>query len=443
MLRFLYKRCTQNILTNKIYIRYIIMSGRQRHMYTDKEYGVNRQWELTRLGIEQLQRPRPGFEFTIMSYNILAQNLLEDNKYLYRESPQQVLDWKYRSEKLLQEIQALNAEILCLQEVNKQHYTVFLEPKLKQLGYNGVYVKRTGDKLDGCATFYKREKFTLEQSVSVPYYKSNYSLLDRDNVGLVVKLRPHKHPYSEEDSICVANTHLLFNPRRGDIKLGQAMCLLAEIDKVAKTNRNHRCQVLMCGDFNATPFSDLYKFMVQGFLRYEGLLTRTISGQREGQYGKDNYLSRDFFPSDVNISDQCQHIESENKHAARRSHHQENYGHRSNPAVSQSSGCIWHKLNLVSTYRHTIERLGHYEREVTTQHSADACTVDYIFYSVQHRNVHTRRNKHTTSNVMEDKLRLLGRWGLMSSREIQELGNLPNQYNPSDHLPLLVKMMLI
>ncbi|XP_071151209.1 protein angel homolog 2-like isoform X1 [Mytilus edulis] len=409
----------------------------------DIEYGVNRQWELTRLGIEQLQRPRPGFEFTIMSYNILAQNLLEDNKYLYRESPQQVLDWKYRSEKLLQEIQALNAEILCLQEVNKQHYTVFLEPKLKQLGYNGVYVKRTGDKLDGCATFYKREKFTLEQSVSVPYYKSNYSLLDRDNVGLVVKLRPHKHPYSEEDSICVANTHLLFNPRRGDVKLGQAMCLLAEIDKVAKTNRNHRCQVLICGDFNATPFSDLYKFMVQGFLRYEGLLTRTISGQREGQYGKDNYLSRDFFPSDVNISDQCQHIESENKHAARRSHHQENYGHRSNPAVSQSSGCIWHKLNLVSTYRHTIERLGHYEREVTTQHSADACTVDYIFYSVQHRNVHTRRNKHTTSNVLEDKLRLLGRWGLMSSREIQELGNLPNQYNPSDHLPLLVKMMLI
>lgn len=406
-------------------------------------YGIRRHWELTSLGAQQLHKPVHGFEFFVMSYNILAQNLLEDNVHLYRESDQQVLDWKNRSRKLLMEIKSLKAEILCLQEVNQTHYDEFLEPELRQLGYRGVYVKRTGDKMDGCATFYLADKFTLVESVSVPYYKSNHSLLDRDNVGLIVKLKPHKHHCCEEDHICVANTHLLFNPRRGDIKLAQVICLIAELNRVAKTNRNNTCQIIMCGDFNATPFSDLYKFLVQGYLRYEGLLTRTISGQKEGKYGRDNYLPRNFFPLEYKISDQCQYIQPQDIQYLHRLHQGENLGHHSSPRISQSSGCLWHRLNLVSTYRHTIERLGHREREVTTQHSADNCTVDYIFYSVLDKDVHTRRNKHRTSNVTEGKLKLLARWGLMSSQEIGELGNLPNHHHPSDHLPLLVKMILI
>ena len=309
------------------------------------------------------------------------------------------------------------------------------------LGYKGVYLKRTGDKLDGCATFYRNDKFTLVESVPVPYYKSHCNLLDRDNVGLVLKLRPHKRHCSEEDNICVANTHLLFNPRRGDIKLAQAMCLLAELNRVAKTQRNGLCQVIVCGDFNSTPFSDLYKFLVQGYLRYEGLLTRTISGQKEGRYGRDNYLEKNFFPQRYNISDQCEYINPVDKQHLEAD--RERLGHHTSPCISQSSGCLWHRLNLVSTYRHTIERLGHREREITTQHSADNCTVDYIFYNVVDRDVHTRRSRHSTSNIVEGKLRLLGRWGLKSSREISELGNLPNYYHPSDHLPLLVKMILV
>lgn len=309
-------------------------------------------------------------------------------------------------------------------------------------GYQGVYVKRTGDKLDGCATFYKTEKFTLEESVPIEYFKSNCSLLDRDNVGLIVKLRPNKHPYLPEDSLCIANTHLLFNPRRGDVKLAQVMCLLAEVDKVSKTSEDARCQVLVCGDFNATPLSDLFKFIIHGYLKYEGLMTRLISGQSEGQFrGSNRCLSKNFFPSCHKISDQCRHIKPYEK--CKNSLRQEDLNHHNCPSISQSSGRLWHHLNLVSTYRHTIERLGHREGEVTTQHSADRCIVDYIFYGVSNRDVHTRRSKHISTNVQEGKLKLLGRWGLMSAREIRELGDLPNHYHPSDHLPLVVKMLLV
>ena len=79
--------------------------------FVDPNYATNRHWELTQLGVQHLHTPLPGFEFFIMSYNILAQNLLQDNMYLYRESQENVLDWSYRSEKLLLEIRCLKADV--------------------------------------------------------------------------------------------------------------------------------------------------------------------------------------------------------------------------------------------------------------------------------------------------------------------------------------------
>lgn len=43
--------------------------------------------------------------FTVMSYNILAQDLLEADEELYRHSPVEVLDWSYRYILLIEEIQ--------------------------------------------------------------------------------------------------------------------------------------------------------------------------------------------------------------------------------------------------------------------------------------------------------------------------------------------------
>lgn len=43
-------------------------------------------------------------DFTVMSYNILAQDLLEANQELYTHCPLEVLDWTYRCSLLLEEI---------------------------------------------------------------------------------------------------------------------------------------------------------------------------------------------------------------------------------------------------------------------------------------------------------------------------------------------------
>ena len=45
-----------------------------------------------------------GFKFTIATYNLLAQNLLEDNSYLYSHCRDYYLEWSYRQKQLLAEI---------------------------------------------------------------------------------------------------------------------------------------------------------------------------------------------------------------------------------------------------------------------------------------------------------------------------------------------------
>lgn len=45
-----------------------------------------------------------SFKFTIATYNLLAQNLLEDNSYLYSHCGDRYLEWSYRQKQLLAEI---------------------------------------------------------------------------------------------------------------------------------------------------------------------------------------------------------------------------------------------------------------------------------------------------------------------------------------------------
>lgn len=54
------------------------------------------------------------FDFSVMSYNILSQDLLQDNAYLYRHCYPAVLPWNHRLPNLLAEIQQHDADVSCL-----------------------------------------------------------------------------------------------------------------------------------------------------------------------------------------------------------------------------------------------------------------------------------------------------------------------------------------
>lgn len=55
-------------------------------------------------------------EFKVMSYNILAQDLLEIHRYLYDYHDPRAINWPHRYELIIHEILDCKPDILCLQE---------------------------------------------------------------------------------------------------------------------------------------------------------------------------------------------------------------------------------------------------------------------------------------------------------------------------------------
>lgn len=66
------------------------------------------------------------------------------------------------------------ADILCLQEVQSDHYLDFWAPELQKAGYVAIYKKKTTEiytdnkyAIDGCATFFRRDRFSLVKKYEV------------------------------------------------------------------------------------------------------------------------------------------------------------------------------------------------------------------------------------------------------------------------------------
>ncbi|KAM4522173.1 protein angel homolog 2 isoform 2-T2 [Odontesthes bonariensis] len=391
---------------------------------------LRRRWELCST------EPQPpgvstAFDFSVMSYNILSQELLHDNSYLYRHCEPGVLSWDYRLPNLLAEIQQHNADIVCLQEVQEDHYENQIKPALQALGYQCEFKKRTGRKPDGCALSFKTSRFSLLSSTPVEFFRHGDALLDRDNVGLVVLLQPNDGVSRSDPSsfVCVANTHLLYNPRRGDIKLAQLAILLAEINRLSDGSKN---PVVLCGDFNSAPQSPLYSFLTTGCLDYRGLQVGMVSGQESSPRGQ-RCLTPPLWSHRLGINLQCQYERQPPPtsptavEGAISNLTVEDLATRA--AADVHSTKIEHRLKLQSSYQHHLVADG--RPEITTCHSRTALTVDYILYSPD-----------STPPPGGRGLQLLGRLSLVGQSELEEVNGLPNRRHSSDHLPLLAGFRL-
>ena len=177
-------------------------------------------------------------------------------------------------------------------------------------GYVGLFKQRTGSKHDGCATFYKRSRFDLVDFKLLEYRQPGITLLDRDNVAIVVLLQPKERRHQSQ-RLCITNTHLLYNPKRGDIKLAQLSMLLAEVDKIAHVAHNEEKggstyhPVIMCGDFNSRPNCPLVEFVCTGELDYKGIRTDDVSGQERKRSSR--VLECPLWPHNVGVTDKCQY----------------------------------------------------------------------------------------------------------------------------------------
>ncbi|XP_056250252.1 protein angel homolog 1 isoform X2 [Seriola aureovittata] len=417
--------------------------------------------------------------FTVMSYNILAQDLLEANQELYIHCPLDVLDWSYRCNLLLEEILKWAPDILCLQEVQENHYHEQLYPVLSQMGYTCVYKRRTGTKTDGCATCYRNSCFAEVSVTPLEYFRPETDLLDRHNVGIVLLLRPVVTQASEAKVkgplLCVANTHLLFNPRRGDVKLAQLAIMLAEIDSTVKSckAKGEHCNVVLCGDFNSVPHMPLYQLITTGELYYQGLPSWMISGQEDLSYKTHCYrLFAPLWPSCLAVTDSCQYttvnnmFESQSQKSGKCQYTHDfmlqlrycpaacvrpvdlnlipgvtdntpDASRGNQPYEKRFRHTISHHLDLESVYKHVLPGSG--SSEVTTLHSEVGATVDYIFYSPRRTLTSAQKDG---GDFLSEGLKLIGSLSLLSEDVVWSMRGLPNHIFPSDHLSLMAKFQL-
>ena len=207
-----------------------------------------------------------------MTYNILADQYAQEHaEDLYSSVPWEALEWSSRAAMIAKEVAHWNPDVVCFQEVD--HYT-HLKALLKPHGYKGVYTQRTGGRPDGLAMFWRRNRFTAEATKDLEFAPMGF----KDNVCQLTVLR------SKQDSslaLLVANIHVLFNPKRGDIKLAQVRAMLEAAHSLVAARPDGPCPVVVCGDFNSAAGSPIYEFVLRGQLALGSIDRRRLSGQVE------------------------------------------------------------------------------------------------------------------------------------------------------------------
>eukprot|EP01025_Chloroclados_australasicus_P065320 TRINITY_DN8908_c1_g2_i1.p1 TRINITY_DN8908_c1_g2~~TRINITY_DN8908_c1_g2_i1.p1 ORF type:complete len:446 (-),score=64.49 TRINITY_DN8908_c1_g2_i1:894-2120(-) len=171
--------------------------------------------------------------------------------------------------------------------------------------------------------------------------------------------------------IVVGNIHVLFNPQRGDIKLGQLRVFLNRVEKSMRkvVNLRSECPCIVMGDFNATPSGKLYQFLRKGQLDLRGLDRRGLSGQVEGR-------------GQAGWGGEGESSDTEDEQLGWGFNSTGNSYRWSRQELKAATGVdtgniVKHPLKLVSAYKEVTSR----EPTYTTSHNRAQCTVDYIWYS--------------------------------------------------------------
>ncbi|XP_045509468.1 protein angel homolog 2 isoform X2 [Colias croceus] len=355
----------------------------------------------------------------VVSYNVLAQYLLQSHPYLYTACKPNNLKWQVRAAKLFEEIIHLAPDILCLQEVQASHLNCFYG-RFESLGYDGLFKQKTGHREDGCAIYIKKSQFEIQDQNTVEYYQPEMPILNRDNIGLMVKLTPRG---SSGTPIVVATTHLLYNPKRTDVRLAQIQVLLAEIDRFAYYDNGKESgylPIILTGDLNSTPDSAVIKLLNRGYVSATPFRDGRSDWRRIGVTDNCQHLSvylnrqignatTDFTMTSIYNSDYSMSL-PDGSMADEVWEHGELF----------NSEDVGHPLQLTSVYD-TVKPCG--EREATTYQN-DWVTVDYIYFS-----------KHSS-------LKLIERLRLPTVTECGSLGQLPNDIYGSDHLAVAATFAL-
>lgn len=251
-----------------------------------------------------LKQEGGGAVIRVMTYNILAE--VYATKQLYSYTPMWALSWGYRKQLILQELRHHSPDVICLQEMQLDHFDSYVVPELAKNGYNGIIKSKTREamgrkgKIDGCAIIYKRNRLHLIQQRALEYnsiamshaaaggfHRPELSQLDnqnrtkrilsrlcRDNVAQVAIFETIPDGFDPNtpqgqsarqagpQRICVVSTHIFWDPEFSDVKFFQTFALVQELSHLLSQQQVHTSLVI-CGDLNSTPDSAVVRLLSQ------------------------------------------------------------------------------------------------------------------------------------------------------------------------------------
>ncbi|XP_065860714.1 carbon catabolite repressor protein 4 homolog 5 [Euphorbia lathyris] len=352
----------------------------------------------------------------VVSYNILGVENASNHPDLYYKIPPQFLEWNRRKELIGHEINRYNAGIICFQEVDRFNDLNFL---LKKDGFSGVHKARTGDASDGCAIFWKETMFTLLHEENIEF--QSYGLCNNVAQLCVLKMndsesKPNpcmqssKAAATNSRKLVVGNVHVLFNPKRGDIKLGQVRLFIERAYELSQEWGN--VPVIIGGDLNSLPQSAIYQFLASSKLDILVHERRNISGQLNHQPCRKYFRSHN-----SNVKSNCIAISRPLTHV---------WSDEEVMLATGSKGLthLSHPLKLSSAYLgvpgsgRSRDSCG--EPLATSYHSKFMGTVDYIWHTAELFPV------RVLETVPVDVLR--------------RSAGLPNEVWGSDHLALVCEL---
>ncbi|RKF54134.1 Glucose-repressible alcohol dehydrogenase transcriptional effector [Golovinomyces cichoracearum] len=277
----------------------------------------------------------PEETIKVFSFNILSDQACTQRLYGY--TPQAALSWEHRRESVLNEITTIDADFVCLQEVDTDTFKEYFSMKLAYSDYKGVFWPRSRAKtmsekdaknVDGCATFYKHQKYILLDkqlidfaniAINRPDMKNQHDIFNRvmprDHIGVVCFFENRL----TGSRLILVNTHIFWDPLYADVKLIQTAILLGDINRLAEKyakwgpckenktlssadgNSNSESQetppqpskeyssktqipLVICSDLNSTADSSVFELLARGTVQPNH---PEFGGRSYGNFTKD------------------------------------------------------------------------------------------------------------------------------------------------------------
>lgn len=241
------------------------------------------------------------------------------------------------------------------------------------------------------------------------------------------------------EKLCVATTHLIYSPKRGDVKLAQMQKLIAHIDRIAfkSVNKIENGEIklvyhpiIICGDMNLTYNSSLYKFFVESRLNdYQTHQRNAVSGQLKHVNSSSQCLNKPLIPQHIEINDQSLFQHEINKRIEDCS------------LYTHGTNTLSHPFNLKSAYDSSFNTDS--PHEVSTCLPNNHEKVDFIFYNRNNRLNNDKNNDEDDDDNDDDSnLKLLSILKLFCKKDVENI-LIPNKHIYSDHFPLAAKFSIL